>query len=66
MSEDNKLYSFAPTSHNKSGYYYEKNYNIWLRSNTHLPQCEDVFKRKLPLEPDEQPAETETKRAAVL
>lgn len=33
---------------------------------THLPQDEDVLKGKLSLEPDEQPAETEAKRAAVL
>lgn len=33
---------------------------------THLPQDEDVLEGKLSLEPDEQPAETEAKRAAVL
>lgn len=33
---------------------------------THLPQDEDVLKGKLSLEPDEQPAETEAERAAVL
>lgn len=33
---------------------------------THLPQSEDILKGKLSLEPDEQPAETEAKRAAVL
>lgn len=31
-----------------------------------LPQQQDVLKRKLPLEPDEQPAEAEAERAAVL
>lgn len=34
--------------------------------HTHLPQSEDVFKGKLSLKPDEQPAETEAQRAAVL
>lgn len=33
---------------------------------THLPQDEDVLEGKLSLEPDEQPAETEAKRTAVL
>lgn len=32
----------------------------------HLPQDQDVLEGKLSLEPDEQPAETEAKRAAVL
>lgn len=31
-----------------------------------LPQQQDVLKGKLPLEPDEQPAEAEAERAAVL
>lgn len=33
---------------------------------THLPHDKDVLKGKLSLEPDEQPAETEAQRAAVL
>lgn len=31
-----------------------------------LPQQQDVLEGKLPLEPDEQPAEAEAERAAVL
>lgn len=34
--------------------------------SAHLPQGEDVLEGKLSLEPDEQPAETEAQRAAVL
>lgn len=37
-----------------------------LGASAHLPQREDVLEGKLSLEPDEQPAEAEAQRAAVL
>lgn len=49
--------------HDGQGEGLERGGGFW---GSHLPQQEDVLEGELPLEPDEQPAEAEAQRAAVL